>query len=65
MTATNRNFSVSQWVELFKSIGLTELQMQNWHQEFETKYPDVHASFLTWLGLEPTRIQEIRGKYAK
>lgn len=58
------NFSVTEWVALFKEIGLTDAQMHKWHQLFEQRYPEVHQSFLQWLGLSAERIKEIRNKYS-
>lgn len=52
--------TVEQWVELFREIGLTDDDMQKWHRLFETKYPEGHQSFLTWLGLDEQRIRDIR-----
>lgn len=54
------NVTVDQWVEIFKETGLSEDDMKKWHQVFEKKHPEGHQSFLEWLGLEKSRIEEIR-----
>lgn len=58
------NFTVHQWVALFSQIGLTDENMQTWHQLFEKQYPDAHQSFLEWLGLEDDKIAAMRKKYS-
>ena len=58
------NITVTEWVEMFKAIGLTEAKMSEWHKLFETKYPDAHQSFLEWLGLDAKKIEQIRKKYS-
>ena len=55
-------FTVNEWVDLFKSIGLSDKQMQQWHQLFEERYPEAHQSFLKWLGLDDDKIKQIRSK---
>lgn len=55
---------VSQWVKMFKEIGLTEQQMSRWHHIFEMQHPAKHQSFLEWLQIEPEKIAEIRKKYS-
>lgn len=52
--------TVEQWKELFREIGLSDDAMQKWHQVFEERYPNGHQSFLEWLGVEKSRIKEIR-----
>lgn len=54
------NATVDQWVNLFKEIGLSEKDMKKWHSLFEEKYPAQHQSFLEWLNIEPSRIDDIR-----
>ncbi|WP_321494044.1 hypothetical protein [uncultured Desulfobacter sp.] len=48
------------WVDMFKQIGLTEDQMKKWHYNFEKKHPEGHKAFLSWLGIPPEKIVEIR-----
>ncbi|MGD9211713.1 MAG: hypothetical protein PVI90_13085 [Desulfobacteraceae bacterium] len=52
--------TVNQWKEVFSEIGMSDNDMQKWHQCFEKKYPDGHQDFLEWLGLEKSRIEKIR-----
>lgn len=49
-----------QWVELFRSIGLTEDAMQAWHREFEAANPEGHQEFLEWINIPENEIREIR-----
>ena len=58
MPATN--VTVTEWVEMFRTIGLTEQQMHQWHEEFERRHPDAHQAFLEWLQLPADRIADIR-----
>lgn len=53
--------TVTEWVEMFRTIGLTEQQMHHWHEEFERRHPEAHQGFLEWLGLPEERIAAIRG----
>jgi hypothetical protein len=57
-------FSVSDWVDLFESIGLNDKQIKSWHQLFEQRYPEAHQSFLEWLGLSEAKIAEMRNNYS-
>lgn len=59
-----RNFGVKEWVDLFQQAGVDEKQMHNWHRFFEHQHPEAHESFLKWLGLDESRIEEIRERYA-
>jgi len=54
--------TVEEWKGLFSDVGLSEQDMQKWHRLFESKYPQVHQSFLEWLGLDEVKIKAIRGK---
>lgn len=54
------NMTVNQWVELFKEIGLSKEDMEKWHSLFEKKHPNEHQSFLEWLNIDASRIEEIR-----
>jgi len=49
------------WVDMFKQIGLTEDQIKKWHHNFEKSHPEGHKAFLSWLGIPPEKIVEIRG----
>ncbi|MCG8017566.1 MAG: hypothetical protein JAY97_15240 [Candidatus Thiodiazotropha sp. 'RUGA'] len=48
------------WIELFQAIGLTDSNMQQWHQEFESRYPDGHQEFLEWIDIPADEISKIR-----
>lgn len=52
--------TVDQWKEVFRETGLSDNDMQKWHKAFEKIYPDGHQSFLEWLGVEKSHIEEIR-----
>ena len=49
-----------KWVLLFREIGLNDATMTQWHQAFESRYPDGHQSFLEWLGIPGDEITRIR-----
>jgi len=49
-----------KWVLLFKEIGLDEATMTQWHQAFESRYPEGHQSFLEWLHIDENEIRHIR-----
>lgn len=51
-----------QWGEMFRSIGLNEQQMWQWHREFETNQPSAHESFLRLLGMDVDEIHQVRLK---
>ena len=55
-----KRITVEHWKEVLSDTGLSNDDMQKWHKCFEKKYPDGHQSFLEWLGLEKSRIEEIR-----
>lgn len=59
-----KNVSVSQWVDMFKQVGLSEQQMTLWHQLFEKNHPEAHQAFFEWLQVEPQKIAELRKKYS-
>ena len=48
------------WVAMFRDAGLSDDAMIEWHHLFETRHPDAHAEFLTWLGLSTDEIANIR-----
>ncbi|MCB2182397.1 MAG: hypothetical protein KQH63_10255 [Desulfobulbaceae bacterium] len=52
--------TVDQWKEIFAETGLSDDDMRKWHQVFEKKHPEGHQNFLEWLGVEKSRIKEIR-----
>jgi len=51
---------VNEWTAMFREIGLDDARMERWHQVFESRHPDGHQAFLEWLGLAPSRIEQIR-----
>lgn len=55
-----KQVSVSEWVAMYREIGLDEAKMEQWHKVFETRHPAGHQSFLEWLGLPPIEIDRIR-----
>lgn len=52
--------SKEDWVAMFKEIGLDDATLQKWHQLFETRHPEGHVEFLSWLGLSAAEITKIR-----
>ncbi len=48
------------WIAMFQEIGLSEEGMKKWHQLFETRHPDGHESFLSWLGISSEESTSIR-----
>jgi hypothetical protein len=50
----------TQWIELFRAIGLDDPRMHQWHQEFERRYPEQHQAFLEWLEFTPPEIDQAR-----
>lgn len=57
---TERSFGKDAWVEMFRAVGLDDAAMARWHAEFETRWPDAHEGFLTWLGVPAADIARIR-----
>ena len=41
--------TVEQWKDMFSQVGLSQADMNKWHQIFEQTNPDGHQSFLEWL----------------
>ncbi len=58
----NKQITVSDWVAMFREIGLDEAQMHKWHKLFEARHPADHQRFLEWLGLKPDEIDRIRSE---
>ena len=56
------DFTADEWVDMFSTIGLSDKQMQHWHQLFENRHPKAHQAFLEWLGLDEDKIKQIRNK---
>ncbi|MBF0188898.1 MAG: hypothetical protein HQL50_13330 [Magnetococcales bacterium] len=57
---SNNGINKDQWVALFEEIGLGESAMKKWHELFEARHPQGHASFLSWLGISEEEISQIR-----
>jgi DNA-binding transcriptional MerR regulator len=49
-----------KWISIMKSAGVSTVQMQRWHSEFERAAPKEHQEFLEFLHLTPEEIQSIR-----
>lgn len=49
-----------RWVEIMQAAGLSEMDMKNWHKQFESMEPDSHREFLESLGIDAEEIQQIR-----
>ena len=65
MQSKPSNLSVEQWVDMFRTIGVSDGQMHHWHSKFETRHPEDHQSFLEWLNMPAERIEEVRRKSAR
>jgi DNA-binding transcriptional MerR regulator len=48
------------FVEILRSSGMSDADMQRWHEAFEVNAPDAHHSFLRWLGIPEQEVLEIR-----
>ncbi len=55
-------FNKEDWVAMFRDIGMSEESMIKWHSLFETRHPESHEHFLTWLGISSDEIKKIRAK---
>lgn len=49
-----------KWIQLFRAIGLDDGTMNQWHAEFEARYPAEHQAFLEWLKIPQDEISVIR-----
>lgn len=56
--------TADQWVDMLRTIGLDDAQMEAWHADFERRHPGAHESFLRWLNLPTECIGDIRGRAA-
>lgn len=52
------------WVEMFRSIGMDEAAMRNWHREFELRAPEDHHAFLLALDISEEEALQIRKRSA-
>ena len=48
------------WVDLLRASGMTEADMDRWHQSFERLSPARHQRFLEALGLSAGEIAKVR-----
>lgn len=55
-----RTLSKETWTDMFRAIGMSDLEMRQWHANFEKNMPDAHADFLHSLGLSAEEIRRIR-----
>lgn len=62
VTTMTKQITVTEWVAMFRDIGLDQAQMEQWHKRFESQHPADHQRFLEWLGLKPDEIDRIRSK---
>jgi len=56
----SRVMNKQRWVELLRSSGMDEPQMEQWHREFEQMSPEAHQDFLESLGIDADEIKQIR-----
>ena len=42
-----------------RASGMSELDMHNWHAQFEKMEPQAHQEFLESLGISPAEIDKI------
>lgn len=52
--------SKEAWVNILRSTGLNEEEMDKWHQEFEKNAPQAHHDFLISLGIPEKEVRAIR-----
>jgi DNA-binding transcriptional MerR regulator len=55
-----RALSKESWTRMFRSIGMSDADMQRWHAHFEESRPEAHQDFLESLGLGAAEIRRIR-----
>ena len=48
------------WVSILRAAGLDEVDMKNWHVEFEKNSPAAHQDFLESIGIDKDEIMAIR-----
>lgn len=48
------------WVEVLRSSGFSEQDMEEWHKAFEHTHPEKHQLFLEFLQIPDEEIKEIR-----
>jgi DNA-binding transcriptional MerR regulator len=55
-----RAMSKDAWTRMFRSVGMSDADMQRWHAHFERSMPEAHQDFLESLGLEAVEVKRIR-----
>jgi MerR family transcriptional regulator, thiopeptide resistance regulator len=55
-----RTMTKESWTRMFRSIGLTDEDMRQWHVHFERTMPEAHRDFLESLGLDAPEVRRIR-----
>lgn len=60
-----KKITKDQFVAILNEAGVSDSQKQRIHALFEQRHPDAHQSFLEFLGLPATTIQEIRAQSRK
>jgi DNA-binding transcriptional MerR regulator len=55
-----RTMTKDSWTRMFRSIGLTDADMRQWHAHFERTMPEAHRDFLESLGLDAPEVRRIR-----
>ena len=48
------------WIEVLRSSGFSEKDMEDWHKAFERTHPDKHQQFLEYLHIPDDEIRLIR-----
>ena len=52
--------SKESWTRMFRSIGLNDADMRQWHAHFERTMPEAHRDFLESLGLDASEVRRLR-----
>lgn len=60
MLGRNQMLTKDKLVSIMRAAGLTEADMQKFHQEFEKSAPAEHQEFLEFLRIPPDEIAQIR-----
>ena len=51
------------WIAMLRELGMDDATMNKWHHIFETRHPEGHQSFLSWLGIPADEIEKLRLKH--
>ncbi|MFH0984319.1 MAG: MerR family transcriptional regulator [Candidatus Omnitrophota bacterium] len=54
-----------QWIRIFRETGLSDRQMENWHNAFEKNSPEGHQEFLEFLNIPKEEIKAIRTRFGQ